>query len=153
MTVELADTAHPAPPAQEFAALYAQAQHFYAHQMRLLDTHDTGRWAETFAEDAILHLPALPAPLKARTALPGYVRAGAAHRRRAGDRLQHWVGLLDVHPQKDGSLHTRCSALVHTTPGPGRPKALHVYVMQDVLVRSGGQWRITHRHVTRDDLA
>ncbi|MEV6197245.1 nuclear transport factor 2 family protein [Streptomyces sp. NPDC051920] len=153
MTVELVDTAEPALPGQEFAALYAQAQHFYAHQMRLLDTHDTERWAETFAEDAVLHLPSRPAPVRARTALAGYVRAGAAHRMRAGNRLDHWVGILDVRPQADGSLHTRCSALVHITPGQGGPKALHVYAMQDVLVRSGGRWRITHRRVTRDDLA
>ncbi|MFD5637098.1 nuclear transport factor 2 family protein [Streptomyces sp. NPDC127077] len=153
MTVELVSTAQPALPGGEFAALYAQAQHFYAHQMRLLDTHDTKHWAQTFAEDAVLHLPSLPAPVTARTALAGYVRAGAAHRRRAGGRLEHWVGLLDVRPQADGSLHTRCSALVHIAPGRGGPKALHVYVMEDVLVRSGGEWRITRRRVTRDDLA
>ncbi|MGW3917181.1 nuclear transport factor 2 family protein [Streptomyces sp. NPDC005070] len=153
MTVELAGTAEHTLPGREFAALYAQAQHFYAHQMRLLDTHDTQRWAETFTEDAVLHLPSLPAPVGARTALAGYVRAGAAHRRRAGSRLEHWVGILDVQPQTDGSLRTRCSALVHITPGQGGPKTLHVYVMQDVLVRSGGAWRIVRRRVTRDDLA
>src|SRR4249919_3952570 len=72
MTVELVSTAQPALPGGEFAALYAQAQRFYAHQMRLLDTHDTKRWAQTFAEDAVLRLPSLPAPAKARVALAGY---------------------------------------------------------------------------------
>ncbi|MFE1288233.1 nuclear transport factor 2 family protein [Streptomyces sp. NPDC058751] len=153
MTVDLAGTAGHTAPAGEFAALYAQAQRFYAHQMRLLDTHDTGRWADTFAENALLHPPLLPAPVRARAFLAGYVRRGAAHRRLAGGRLDHWVGMLDVRPQADGSLHTRCSALAYLTPAPEGPRALHVYVMQDVLVRSQGEWRITHRRITRDDLA
>ncbi|MFD5820430.1 nuclear transport factor 2 family protein [Streptomyces sp. NPDC127038] len=153
MTVELVGTAEHPPPTGEFATLYAQAQRFYAHQMRLLDTHDTGRWAETFTDDALLHLPSRPAPVRAHTALEDYARAGAARRRSAGGSLDHWVGLLDVRPQTDGSLHTRCSALAYATPGRGGPRALHVYVMEDVLVRSAGHWRIAHRRVTRDDLA
>ncbi|MFF8531857.1 nuclear transport factor 2 family protein [Streptomyces sp. NPDC015532] len=153
MTVELAGTAERTLPGDEFAALYAQAQRFYAHQMRLLDTHDTERWAETFTEDALLHPLSQPGPIRARAGLENYVRAGAAHQRRAGSRLDHWVGMLDVRPQPDGSLHTRCSALVHATPGQGGPKVLYVCVMQDVLVRSRGEWRIAHRRVTRDDLA
>ncbi|MET7986435.1 nuclear transport factor 2 family protein [Streptomyces sp. NPDC005281] len=153
MTVELVDTAEHTLPETQFAALYAQAQQFYAHQMRLLDTHDTERWAATFAENAVLHLPSRPAPVRARTALAGYVRAGAARQRRAGSRLDHWVGLLDVRPQTDGSLHTRCSALAYVTPGDGGPRVLYVCVMQDVLIRCRGEWRIVHRRVTRDDLA
>ncbi|MFF3446828.1 nuclear transport factor 2 family protein [Streptomyces sp. NPDC002667] len=153
MTAELLDTAEHPPPAGEFATLYAQAQVFYAHQMRLLDTHDTGRWAETFTENALLHLPSPSGPLRARAALESYVRAGAVRRRQAGGRLDHWVGMLDVRPQTDGSLHTRCSALAYLTPGHGGPKALHVYAMEDVLVRRAGRWHIAHRRITRDDLA
>ncbi|WP_392957937.1 nuclear transport factor 2 family protein [Streptomyces sp. LN245] len=153
MTVELVGTAEHTLPGPEFATLYAQAQRFYAHQMRLLDAHDTQRWAETFTEDALLHLPSPPEPARARAALDRYVRTGAARQRRAGSRLDHWVGMLDVQPQPDGSLHTRCSALVYVTPSQGGPKVLYVCVMQDVLVRSRGEWRIAHRRVTRDDLA
>jgi len=155
MTVELVGTAEHTLPGPEFATLYAQAQRFYAHQMRLLDAHDTERWAETFTEDALLHPLSLPEPVRARTALDRYVRTGAARQRRAGSRLDHWVGMLDVQPQTDGSLHTRCSALVYVTPNQDGPKGkvLYVCVMQDVLVRSRGEWRIAHRRVTRDDLA
>jgi hypothetical protein len=153
MTVELVGTAERTLPSREFASLYAQAQRFYAHQMRLLDAPDTECWAEVFAEDALLHLPSLPGPVQARAWLDGYARVGAARQRRAGCRLEHWVGLLDVRPQADGSLHTRCSALAHVTPGQGGPKVLYVCVMEDVLVRSGDEWRIAHRRVIRDDLA
>ncbi|MEU0600918.1 nuclear transport factor 2 family protein [Streptomyces sp. NPDC006393] len=153
MTVELVGTAERTLRGRPFAALYAQAQQFYAHQVQILDAHDIERWAGTFTEDAVLELPFLPRPVGARAGLARYVRAGAARQRRAGGRLDHWVGMLDVQPQADGSLHTRCSALVYATPSGGGSRVLYVCVMEDVLVRTGGGWRIAHRRVTRDDLA
>jgi 3-phenylpropionate/cinnamic acid dioxygenase small subunit len=153
MTAELVGTAERTLRSQQFAALYAQAQRFYAHQMQILDAHDTERWAGTFTEDAVFELPSLSAPVRARDWLARYVRAGAARQRRAGGRLSHWVGMLDVRPQADGSLHTRCSALVYATPSGGGSKVLYVCVMEDVLVRVRGTWRTAHRRVTRDDLA
>ncbi|MEV3861601.1 nuclear transport factor 2 family protein [Streptomyces sp. NPDC050095] len=153
MTVELVSAAERALRSNEFAALYAQVQQFYAHQMRILDAHDTALWADTFTEDGLLELPSLPGPLPAREALARHVRAGAVRQRQAGGRLDHWVGLLDVKPRTDGSLLTRCSALAYCTPVGGGAKVLYVYVMQDVLVPDRGAWRTAHRRVTRDDLA
>ncbi|MGW2651481.1 nuclear transport factor 2 family protein [Streptomyces sp. NPDC001393] len=153
MTVELAGTAERTLPGREFAALYAAAQQFYTHQMRLLDAHDTEHLAATFTEDAVLELPFLPEPVQVRAGLARYVRAGAARQRQAGGRLDHWVGMLDVQPRADGALHTRCSALAYGTPSEGGSPVLYVCVMEDVLVRTGGTWRIAHRRVTRDDLA
>ncbi|MGW7823537.1 nuclear transport factor 2 family protein [Streptomyces puniciscabiei] len=153
MTVELVGTAERALRSQRFAALYAEVHQFYARQMRILDVHDTESWAVTFTEDAVLELPSLSAPVCARTGLARYVRAGAARQRRAGGRLNHWVGMLDVRPRADGSLRTRCSALLYVTPGADGSHVLYVCVMEDVLVRAGGEWRIAHRRVTRDDLA
>ncbi|MFD7676904.1 nuclear transport factor 2 family protein [Streptomyces sp. NPDC060187] len=164
MTVELMATAEHAPHREEFAALYAQVQQFYAQQMRILDADadadadavaDGGeaRWAATFTEDAVVELPLLPAPLRARAGLTHYARAAAERRRRAGSRLHHWVGMLDVRPRPDGTLHTRCSALAHATPPGATSKVLYVCVMEDVLVRARGTWRTAHRRITRDDLA
>ncbi|WP_329113041.1 nuclear transport factor 2 family protein [Streptomyces sp. NBC_01465] len=153
MTVELLGTAQHTLRSREFAALYGRVQEFYAHQMQLLDTHDTGRWAHTFTEDAVLELPSLPGPVRARTGLARYVRAGAARQRTAGGRLSHWVGMLDARPQDDGSLRTRCSALVYAPPSEGGANVLYVCVMEDVLVEHRGDWRIAHRRVTRDDLS
>ncbi|MFJ8802955.1 nuclear transport factor 2 family protein [Streptomyces sp. NPDC102487] len=158
MTVELMATAEHAPHREEFAALYAQVQQFYAHQMRILDADadaDGGeeRWAATFTEDAVVELPLLPAPLRARAGLTHYARAAADRRRRAGSRLHHWVGMLDVRPRPDGTLLTRCSALAHATPPGATSKVLYVCVMEDVLVRTHGTWRTAHRRITRDDLA
>jgi 3-phenylpropionate/cinnamic acid dioxygenase small subunit len=153
MTVELVGTAERTLQDQEFPALYAQVQQFYRHQMQILDAHDNGRWAGTFTEDAVFELPCLPGPVRGRAGLARFVRAGAARQRRAGSRLNHWIGMLDVRPQADGSLHTRCSALAHATPSGGGSKVLYVCVMEDVLVRVRGEWRTAHRRVTRDDLA
>ncbi|MFD6295095.1 nuclear transport factor 2 family protein [Streptomyces sp. NPDC060235] len=160
MTVELMATAEHAPHREEFAALYAQVQQFYVQQMRILDADadavaDGGeaRWAATFTEDAVVELPLLPAPLRARAGLTHYARAAAERRRRAGSRLHHWVGMLDVRPRPDGTLHTRCSALAHATPPGATSKVLYVCVMEDVLVRAHGTWRTAHRRITRDDLA
>lgn len=153
MTVEMVSTAERGLRSQKFAALYAQAQEFYGQQMRILDTHDTERWAATFTEDALLELPFLPGPVDARSGLARYTRAGAARQRASGVRLDHWVGMLDVRPRPDGSLHTRCSALAYVTPGTGAAKVLYVCAMEDVLVHTRAGLRIAHRRVTRDDLS
>ncbi|MGQ5640309.1 MULTISPECIES: nuclear transport factor 2 family protein [unclassified Streptomyces] len=153
MAVELVGTEEHAFRSGTFAALYAEVQQFYAHQMQILDAHGIERWADTFTEDAVLELPFLSEPVGARAGLARYVRAGAARKRRAGESLNHWVGMLDVRPQADDSLHTRCSALVFVTGSGGGSKVLCVCVMEDVLVRTAGEWRTAHRRVTRDDLA
>lgn len=153
MTVELVGSAERTIHSHRFAALYAQVQRFYADQMQILDAPDTGRWAATFTEDAVLELPALPGPVSVRAGLAGYVHASTERRRRTDGTLRHWVGMLDVRPQEDGSLHTRCSALVHAMPSGGGAKVLYVCVMEDVLVPSRGEWRAARRRVTRDDLA
>ncbi|MEU8465502.1 nuclear transport factor 2 family protein [Streptomyces sp. NPDC029003] len=153
MTIELVGTAERTPRSREFSVLYAEVQHFYAQQLRILDAHDAGAWPDTFTEDAVFEGPQLSAPVRVRDGLTGRVRAGAARERRAGSRLDHWIGMLDVRPQADGSLRTRCSALAYVTPGGGGSRVLYVYVMEDVLVRTHGTWRTAHRRVTRDDLA
>ncbi|MFE6848161.1 nuclear transport factor 2 family protein [Streptomyces sp. NPDC057686] len=153
MAVELVVTAERTLQSHEFAALYAQAQQFYTLQMQILDAHDTERWADTFTEDAVFEGPSPAVPVPARTGLARYERAGAAARRLAGSPLSHWVGMLDVRPRADGSLHTRCSAVAHATPTGGGSRVLYVCVMEDVLVRSRGEWRIAYRRVIRDDLA
>ncbi|MFG2622713.1 nuclear transport factor 2 family protein [Streptomyces sp. NPDC048507] len=153
MTVELVGTADRTPRSREFSALYAEVQHFYAQQMRILDGPDAGGWPDTFTEDALFERPPVSAPVRVRAGRTGCVRAGAAREREAGSRLDHWIGMLDVRPQADGSLRTRCSALAYATPGGGGSRVLYVYVMEDVLVPVHGAWRTAHRRVTRDDLA
>lgn len=152
ITVELPATDEGTLARQRFAALYSEVEQFYAFQMQILDGHDSERWAALFTEDAVFELPSLAEPVLASAGLARYISAGEERQRRAGSRLNHWVGRLDVQPQADGSLRTRCSALVWVTPTGSSSKVLCVCVMEDVLVRTRGKWRAAHRRVTRDDL-
>ncbi|MGW1104711.1 nuclear transport factor 2 family protein [Streptomyces sp. NPDC002540] len=136
----------------EFGVLYAQIQQFYAHQMQLFDSHEAERWAGTFTEDAVFDVPTLDEPVRGRAALASNVRRNKAQQARGGERFRHWIGMLDLRPQADGTLRTRCYALVYVTPGQGGSAVHRVCVMEDVLVRSRGKWRTRHRVVTRDDL-
>lgn len=136
----------------EFGALYAQIQQFYGRQMQLFDQHEAERWAGTFTEDAVFDVPTLEEPVRGRVALASNVRRNQAQQARSGERFRHWIGMLDLRPQADGTLHTRCYALVYVTPGQGGSAVHRVCVMEDVLVRSRGKWRTRHRVVTRDDL-
>ncbi|WP_331721447.1 nuclear transport factor 2 family protein [Streptomyces sp. NBC_00212] len=137
----------------EFASLYAQVEQFYAHQLELFDAHDAESWAGTFTEDAVFEVPPLSEPVRGRAGLAANVRRDQARQQREGACVRRWIGKLDVRPQFDGTLRTRCSALAYATPPGGDSRVLHVCVMEDVLVRSRSTWRTRHRRVTRDDLA
>ncbi|THA64132.1 nuclear transport factor 2 family protein [Streptomyces sp. A0642] len=136
----------------EFGVLYAQIQQFYGRQMQLFDQHDAERWAGTFTEDAVFDVPTLAEPVRGRVALASSVRRNQAQQARSGEQFRHWIGMIDLRPQAGGTLHTRCYALVYVTPGQGGSAVHRVCVMEDVLVRSRGKWRVRHRVVTRDDL-
>ena len=135
-----------------FGDLYAQVQQFYSHQMQLFDAHDAERWAATFTEDAVFDVPTLDEPVRGRAGLTSNVLRNKAQQQRSGQRLRHWIGMLDVQPQRDGELRTRCYALVYGTPRGGSSKLLRVCVMEDALVRVRGKLRTRRRLVTRDDL-
>ncbi|WP_369193277.1 nuclear transport factor 2 family protein [Streptomyces djakartensis] len=141
-----------APAQAGFGELYGQVLQFYAHQMQLFDGHEAERWAATFTEDGVFDVPTLDAPLRGRAGLAANVRRSRAVQERGGDRLRHFVGMLDIQPGRADELHTRCYALVYGTAPGGSCRVVRVCVMQDVLVRVRGKWRTRHRVVTRDDL-
>ncbi|MET9497751.1 nuclear transport factor 2 family protein [Streptomyces sp. NPDC006552] len=153
MAIEMLTPAGAARTEQESGALYATIQQFYAHQMQLFDAHDAERWAGTFTEDAVFVVPTLDEPVRGRAALAANVRRNREQQERGGEQLRHWIGMLDVRPQADGTLRTRAYALVYATPRGGESRVSRVCVMEDVLVRSRGKWRTGSRLVTRDDLA
>ncbi|MEU5959279.1 nuclear transport factor 2 family protein [Streptomyces sp. NPDC047525] len=153
MAIDVLIPAEPASSQEGFGALYATIQQFYAHQMQLFDDHDAERWAGTFTEDAVFVVPTLDAPVRGRASLAANVRRNKEQQARSGEQLRHWIGMLDVQPQTDGTLRTRAYALVYATPRGGGSTVSRVCVMEDVLVRSRGKWRARSRLVTRDDLA
>ncbi|CAM5717009.1 hypothetical protein SVIOM342S_07854 [Streptomyces violaceorubidus] len=60
------------------ADVYAEVQHFYARQMRLLDTGEADAWAGTFTEDGSFAPPSRPQPVRGRPALAAGARQSAA---------------------------------------------------------------------------
>ncbi|MDN3271674.1 nuclear transport factor 2 family protein [Streptomyces sp. MA15] len=136
-----------------FGDLYARVQRFYAHQMQLFDLHDADRWAATFTEDAVFSVPTLDAPVRGRAGLVANVLRNRRRQQESGEQHRHWIGMLDVRPGPDGTLRTRCYALVYVTPRGGGSRLLRVCVMEDELVPAGGDWQTRRRVVTRDDLA
>ncbi|PYC83788.1 hypothetical protein C7C46_08555 [Streptomyces tateyamensis] len=132
------------------AVTYYQVQQFYAQQMRLLDSGEAERWADTFTEDGVFHQNVDPAPLAGRSAI-----AVAARRRIEtikSDSLtrRHWLAMLEVDEQPDGRVRTRYYAMAMATPAGGRLEVYVSTVSEDVLVRSGDSWLVEHRYVVHD---
>ncbi|WP_328973762.1 hypothetical protein [Streptomyces sp. NBC_00239] len=75
------------------------------------------------------------------------------HTAGSGTGQRHWIGMLEARPQPDGTVLTKCSALVSTAAADGGQKGLHVRVLEDVLVRCAetNAWTLRHRTVTRDN--
>ncbi|CAL9647304.1 hypothetical protein SUDANB120_06515 (plasmid) [Streptomyces sp. enrichment culture] len=141
-----------APATSEFGPLYAEVQQFYARQMQLFDSFEAEAWAATFTADAVFDVPTLPEPVRGRAGLQANVRRNRQAEEATGDRLRHWIGMLDVRPAPDGTLRTRAYAQVHLTPRGGEPRLYRMCVMEDTLVRAESGWQVARRLVTRDDL-
>ncbi|GGX44784.1 nuclear transport factor 2 family protein [Streptomyces fructofermentans] len=133
------------------ADVYAEVQHFYARQMRYLDSGEAETWARTFTEDGSFAPPSLPEPVRGRAALTAGARGTAAGLADAQEQHRHWVGMLTVTPSDDGSLTAESQVSIVAVPRGG-PARLHlVCVCRDVLVREDGELLVRERVVTRDD--
>ncbi|MFB7257542.1 nuclear transport factor 2 family protein [Streptomyces nojiriensis] len=136
------------------AALHAEVQQFYAHQMQLLDLAEAKRWAATFTEDATFAVPTLPEPVRGRAGLIAATTHSHAELAAAGQRHRHFMGMLDVRPRPDGAVDVRSYAIVYASEIGGESRVHRVCVCEDVLVRAeGGELQVSARSVTRDDLA
>ncbi|WP_372343075.1 hypothetical protein [Streptomyces sp. KL116D] len=60
-------------------------------------------------------MPTLDQPVRGRASLAANVRRNKDQQERSGEQLRHWIGMLDVRQQLDGSLRTRAYALVYAT--------------------------------------
>jgi ketosteroid isomerase-like protein len=132
------------------AELYAQVQQFYAYQMGLMDDRQAERWADTFTEDAVFQEASRMDPLHGRAAIRASARANVDRLAARGVRMRHWLGMLQVHPQPDGTLHTRCYALAMRTPQGGELDIFAHVVCRDHLVPVDGGWLVHRRDLTHD---
>ncbi|WP_217707203.1 nuclear transport factor 2 family protein [Nonomuraea rhodomycinica] len=136
--------------AQHVDAQYAQAQHFYARQMQLLDAGSTDEWAATFTEDGVFEVG--DSAVHGSQDIARAARKVADEFAAAGVQRRHWIGMLTVTPGDDGELTARSYALVLEIPTGGEVVVRRSTVCTDRLVSSDGQWRVKHRRVTRDGL-
>ncbi|MDX5572545.1 nuclear transport factor 2 family protein [Streptomyces griseus] len=133
------------------ADLYAQIQQFYARQMGLIDDGRPADWAETFTEDATFQEASrLDAPLTGRAAIRESSTARQA--RLDADKIdfRHWLAMLDVRPQPDGTLRTRTYALAMRTPRGGPLDIFASVVCHDHLVPAGDGWQVQERELHHD---
>ncbi len=133
--------------------LHTEVTRFYAAQMQLLDRRAAVEWADTFTEDGVFQANGLPEPSRGREAIAaGALRAGQALEQ-AGLVHRHWLGMVTVDEQPDGTVTARSYALVLQIPLGGEAKIHRSTVCQDVLVRAeDGTLLVLERTVTRDDL-
>ncbi|WP_069814241.1 nuclear transport factor 2 family protein [Streptomyces sp. TP-A0874] len=132
------------------AELYSQVQQFYARQMGLIDDGRAEEWAATFTEDAVFEEPSRLDPLRGRDAIRVSCRARADRLEAENTDFRHWLGMLDVRPQDDGSLRTRAYALAMRIPRGGALDIFASVVCEDHLVPSDGGWAVRHRHLQHD---
>ncbi|GAB1338452.1 hypothetical protein ACE1SV_50420 [Streptomyces sp. E-15] len=150
----MSDTSLSPATAEPFvsAELYAQVQQFYARQMGLIDDARPVEWAGTFTEDAVFQEASrLDAPLRGRAAIGE--SASARQLRLDADKIdfRHWLAMLDVRPQPDGTLRTRAYALAMRTPRGGALDIFASVVCRDHLVPvEGGGWQVRERLLSHD---
>ncbi|MFJ9008914.1 nuclear transport factor 2 family protein [Streptomyces canus] len=143
-----------APPANSAhdTALYQEVLHFYARQMRSLDEGNVAEWAETFTEDGVFGANAHPRPQVGRAA----IRQGAAEATRRlaeqGVQRRHWLGMLEVSRNADGSVTALSYAQVLATSQGGKAELELSCSCEDLLVREGDRLLVRRRQVYRDDL-
>ncbi|MFI9273558.1 nuclear transport factor 2 family protein [Kitasatospora sp. NPDC052896] len=133
-------------------SLYEEVQHFYGRQMRYLDEGAVTEWAATFTEDGVFAANARPHPQEGRAAIERGASEAAARLAAAGVQHRHWLGMLELAEQPDGSVLARTYALIIATP-KGGSAAVHLSTScEDRLVRVAGELKVRHRQVYRDDL-
>lgn len=133
--------------------LYAEAQQFYARQVRLLDGREFEAYAGTFTEDGeFKHSPDRPAVVT-RAAITAELRE--FHKKFDNDPVvrRHWFNMLTVDPRADGAIDATYYALVVTTRPTGKPDISPSCVVYDVLVRGeDGELLLKSRRVVQDHL-
>jgi 3-phenylpropionate/cinnamic acid dioxygenase small subunit len=136
----------------EDTALYQEIQHFYGRQMRCLDSGAVDEWAATFTEDGVFAANAMPEPQRGRSAIVAGARRATEQLAEQGIQRRHWLGMLQVDSQDDGTILARTYALIISTELGGQAEVRLSCTCDDVLVREDGRLLVRHRQVYRDDL-
>jgi hypothetical protein len=133
-------------------ALYQDIQNFYGRQMHYLDSGATAEWAGTFTEDGVFEANAHPRPQSGRAEIEAAAQKTTAQLAEQGIQRRHWLGMLHIDEQPDGSILASTYALVINTAKGGATEIQLSCTCDDELVRAGDGFQVRHRQVRRDDL-
>lgn len=136
--------------------LYGRISQFYAEQMRLLDTGAAEDWAATFTEDGVFRQNIDAAPLRGRAAIAAAARHRVERLRADGLVRRHWLGMVRIDSEPNGTVRTRYYAMAMATGSHATGDGLRVYastVAEDVLVASPNGWLVADRRVLHDGVA
>jgi actinorhodin biosynthesis protein ActVIA len=114
--------------------LYVQIQRFYAAQIHLLDDVRADDFAATFTEDGEFSHDGSRTTARGRTAIAQAVISYNERFRDDPVQRRHWINMLDVRPQEDGTIHNTFYALVLTTRKGKTPLVGPSCVTRDVLI-------------------
>ncbi|MFJ8816138.1 MULTISPECIES: nuclear transport factor 2 family protein [Amycolatopsis] len=132
------------------ARVYAEVQHFFARQIRLLDAADVEGFAATFTEDGRMHHASRDDDVRGRAAIVESLRANFAQHQ--GVVPRHWFDKLLIEPSGEDTVTVSYYALVTLTHADGSVTLLPTCLVDDVLVVRDGQLLTQSRSITRDDL-
>ncbi|MCD0452128.1 nuclear transport factor 2 family protein [Actinocorallia sp. API 0066] len=132
------------------ADLHLRVQQFYHRQMGLLDDGLPERWADTFTEDAAFLEPHRLEPLRGRATIRASARARADRLAAQRVHFRHWLNMLDVREQEDGSVRTRVYALAMRTEEGGSLDVFASVVCRDHLRPDGTGWLVRLREIDHD---
>jgi hypothetical protein len=120
--------------------------------MRALDEGRTVAWAQTFEPDGVFDANGLPEPVRGRELIESGARKAWEQQQSDGIQRRHWLGMLEIEEQPDGSVLAQTYALVVSTPRGGDVAVRASTSCADVLVRDGDTFMVRRRTVRRDDL-
>ena len=130
------------------ADLYVQVQTFYAKQMRLLDSLQIDKFAETFTEDGVVVHASRNERAEGREEMVAGMRAALP--RYAGIAVRHWFDKLLVEPVDAETVNVSYYTLVSRTQVDGRVMFEPTFTVEDVLVWRDGTLFTKSRVIHRD---
>jgi len=129
-----------------------EIQQYYAVQMRCLDNGDADGFAATFTEDAVfVHDPG--ETVEGRSAIAAATKINVARVREARTVRRHWFGMMIIEPDSDSQIRTQYTAITTSTMADGTTALGTGSLVEDVLVRHGGQLSTASRTVHSDRVA
>lgn len=127
---------------------HVDIQNLYARYNLMSDAGDAEGYASCFTDDGVLQIDPLGVSLQGRASFVSFKEKDAAGR--GGRYRRHWNGSLHLEKVDADTVRGRC--YFHGFNGtPGElPILADAGTYDDRIVRVGGAWKFSRRHLTLD---